>query len=346
MSRALACSLLATLAACGDDGSSATIDSGRIDSPDIDAADTDCDYTEQSDPANDTSSTGGVTETTGLTFSSRTVICGTIDHTHFDGDITIDGDSFTLSLAAEADVVVRFVGPGAELLELVGVDVNVGGNFAGGIVFYGNHGVTSVHLPAGEFELLALSLGSQAIVSSVPYRIEVTIDTPDTRCPEVTSGGYMEADDTGTNTGNDVFSYPMGSPVTFTAANDAAETTNIVLAPDLNIRFHGEAANVTAADRYEDRDTYEIATGLGTNELTVRLTWPTAGANLDWFLYEKNTVSTPPSVGSGISSAALTEMKLTAIKPNTTYWLTVVAKVGTTVPATYNATLCAAQYTP
>ncbi len=348
MSRRLACFLFALIAvaACGDDDGSANVDSGLVDSRLMDAPASDCDYTEQSDLSNDTSSTGGVTETTGLTFSSRTVVCGTVDHTHFDGDITIDGDSYTLTVAAETDVIIRMVAPGAASLELVGVDINgSGGSLAGTLTYYGNHGVVSARLPAGTFELLMLSLGGESITSSVPYRIEVVADMPDTRCPEVTVGGFMEANDSGNNTGNDVYAYPSGNPVAFTGSTtDAPEPTNIVLAPGVDIRFYGTAADIMDADKFEDTDTYEIATGAGTNELGLRLTWPTAGANLDWFLYEQNTTS--PIAGGTSTATTGVDMRLTAVKPNTTYWLAVSAVTGTAVPATYNATLCGAQYTP
>jgi hypothetical protein len=117
-----------------------------------------------------------------------------------------------------------------------------------------------------------------------------------------------------------------------------------VIPPGLDIRISGESANVAAADYYEDTDTYAIATGAGTNEITVRLTWPTTGTNLDWILYEQNTTS---SVGAGTTASTTSpEMKLTSVKPNTTYWLAVSARTGTTVPATYNVTLCGDQYAP
>jgi hypothetical protein len=273
-------------------------------------------------------------------------VCGTVDHTHFDGDITIDGDSYSLTVAAETDVIVRMVAPGAAALELVGMDIyDANGTLVGTFNYYGNHGVVSAHLPAGTFELLVLSLGTEAIITSVPYRIEVVSDAPETRCPEVTIGGFMETE-MGNNTANDVFDYSgTALPIaTATAANDAPEATNIVIPPGLDIRISGESANVAAADYYEDTDTYAIATGAGTNEITVRLTWPTTGTNLDWILYEQNTTS---SVGAGTTASTTSpEMKLTSVKPNTTYWLAVSARTGTTVPATYNVTLCGDQYAP
>jgi hypothetical protein len=272
------------------------------------------------------------------------VICGTIDHTHFDGDITVDGDSFTLNVASDTDVIVRFVAPAANTVELIGVDVYSGTNRRGTATFYGNHGVVSARLPAGTFELIPLALNAEQITTSIPYRIEVSADTPDTRCPEVTSGGYTEASDGAQDSDNNVFAIPMTGSTTFTNADDAAEVTNLSLAAGVNYRLSGQAANGTATDKYEDIDTYEIAT-LATNELTVRLSWPTAGADLDWYLWEKNT--TMPTFAAGSTTAGTTgEIQLTSIKPNATYWLTIGAKLGITADATYNATLCGAQFVP
>ena len=52
------------------------------------------------------------------TFSSSkdTVLCGKIDSSHFDGDITVDVDSYLVTLATDADVLVRMKGPGAEAI--------------------------------------------------------------------------------------------------------------------------------------------------------------------------------------------------------------------------------------
>lgn len=346
MSRAHALSAVVLLVACGDDGGSSQPDAGTVDARVFDAPPDDCDYTEQNDTGNDTTESG-TSESTGITFGTRTVICGTIDESHFDGSITVDVDSFSINAAADTDVIVRFVAPNANLVELVGVDVYDSTNaLRGTLSYYGNHGVVSARLAAGASELLAIALHGESITTPIPYRIEITADVPDTRCPEVTAGGYTEQNDTAQDDGNDVFDYPSGAPAAFTSAtDDAPEPTNIVLAPDVNIRLAGESANVTNADKYEDTDTFEIATGAGTNELTVRLTWPTTGANLEWFLYEENTTA-PTLVTASLGSAALSEVKLTAVKPNTTYWLTVNALAGTTVPTDYNATLCGAQFTP
>jgi hypothetical protein len=342
MCRACALSAL-LLVACGDDSGTASPDARRADARIIDAAADDCDYTEQSDLTNDTTSQG-TSELTGLTFATRTVICGTIDHTHFDGSITVDGDSFTLNVASDTDVIVRFLAPTANTVELIGVDVYSGTTRRGTATFYGNHGVVSARLPAGTFELIPLALNAEQITTSIPYRIEVTADSPDTRRPEVTAGGFTEVGDGAQDNGNNIFAIPMTGSTTFTSANDADEMTNLAIAAGVNYRVAGSAANGTVTDKYEDIDTYEIAT-LATNELTIRLAWPTAGADLDWYLWEKNT--TMPTFAAGSTTTGTTgEIQLTSIKPNATYWLTVGAKTGITADVAYNATLCGAQFAP
>jgi hypothetical protein len=175
----------------------------------------------------------------------------------------------------------------------------------------------------------------------VPYRIEVTTDMPDTRCAELTTGGFAEANDGAQDTGNDVIAYPMSAQPAI--ATGTAEPTNIVIAPAFSNRVTGESADVTATDKYEDTDTYLFATGAGTNELTVRLDWASGATDLDWILYEKNTTT---GVGFGVAtSTAGPEMKMFAVKPNAEYWLAVSGAIGTP-NVTYTATLCGEQFTP
>jgi hypothetical protein len=152
MSR-LPCSALCLLllVACGDDdGGAHSSDASVADTAPLpDSLPDDCDYTEQQDATNDDIDSGSP-EATNLTFttSADTVVCGTIDASHFDGDITVDIDSFLITLATDADVLVRMNGPGAEAIEFVGVDVRAGsasGALVGTLTYYGDHGGRSVH---------------------------------------------------------------------------------------------------------------------------------------------------------------------------------------------------------
>lgn len=350
--RALSALPLLLLAACGDDAPVQTVDAPpvAIDAA-IDAAvPPGCDYAEQSDLTNDdVSSPAGTPEVTGLTFATKTVVCGTFDATHFDGDITVDIDAFSLTLAADADVLVRLHGTGIGGPEFVGVDVYGGATFnqlVGTNTVIGTHGVTSIPLPAGTYELAAFALNSTAVTASLPYRIEVVTDAPATRCPELTTGGYAEANDGGASTGNDTIRLLSGTPPALTTSTaDAPEPTAFSITGGMSYRVTGSAADVATADLYEDVDTYAIATAAATNELTVRLTWPGTTTNLDYRLFEANM--TEPVMAAVTAANTGPELRTFAVKAGTSYWLLVGAKTGTGgLPAAYTATLCGGTFTP
>ncbi|HEY4057812.1 MAG TPA: hypothetical protein VGM39_14460 [Kofleriaceae bacterium] len=343
---------LVLLAACGPGGSSAHDaaidghdnpgeDSGRPDAPQ-----TDCAYTEESDATNDTTE-GGTAEQSGLTLSGPTKVCGTFNSTHFDGDITVDVDAYRFTTATDMDLVVRLVAD-AQPVEYAGIDIYSGATFNKtevSITWYGGHGVGTVHLAAGTYELTPFALSSAAIAADIPYSMKIETFDPATLCPTLTTGGYSEATDGANNTGNDVYSIPSGSPIVATAnANDAPEMSNITLttAPG---RITGSAADVTMADQYEDRDTYTFATGPGINELTVRADW-TAAADVDFIVFDPADTSTPitPIVRSIKTSNTAPELRTFAVKSNTTYRLLVAAAVGGTFPVAYTATLCGASF--
>jgi hypothetical protein len=335
--------VLLLLASCGDDGGTATPD-GAVDAPDpppADAPPTGCDYTEQRDGTNDdVSPATGTAEDTQLAVGARTVICGAFEHTHFDGDITVDIDAYRLTVSGE--VTVRIAGAGAEAIELVGVDIYGGPAFdqrVGAVTFYGDHGVTSLTLPAGTYELLPFALASQAIAATVPYTLSIQRGAP---CMQATSGGYPEAHDGAASAGNDVVAFPVGSPSALTAsAADMPEPTGQTLVAQG--RVTGTAADVAVADRYEDKDTYAFMTGAGVNELAVLVEW-TGAADLDAYLFEADN---PDPVVRGLGTAAGSEPVTFSVKPNAAYWLLVGAKAGGNgLPAAYSASLCGATFTP
>lgn len=338
--------LLLLLAACGDDGGSATPDAGMPDAPADAAIDTlpaGCDYAEQRDATNDNVSPAtGTAEDTHLTLAQRAVVCGAFEHTHFDGDITVDIDAYRMTF--DGDVLVRIAGAGSEAIELVGVDIYGGAAFdqrIGAVTFYGDHGVTALRVPAGTYELLPFALNSQATTATVAYKLSVERATP---CAELTTGGYAESHDGAASTGNDVVAFPVGSPTALTAsAADMPEPTALAIAPGARERVSGSAADVAVADRYEDKDVYAFTTGAMTNELAVRLGW-TGAANLDFHLFEANN---PDPVVRALGTEAGLEAATFSVKPNAMYWLSVGAKAGGTgLPAAYAATLCGAAYVP
>ena len=336
---------LLTLVACGGEHNQHTGVDALL--PDIgepiDSLPPGCDYAEQRDATNDdVPPSPGTPESTNLMVGSKTTICGAFQHTHFDGDITVDVDGYTANVGSDGDFLVRISGAGAEAIELVGVDVYGGAaldQLATSVTFYGDHGVGLVHLTAGTYEFLPFALNSAAITTTVDYKLELSSVALDTRCALIPSGGFTEAGDGGASTGNDMVAFPSGGPTALTTASDNPEATGINITSTSNNRLSGSAADVTTADRYEDKDTFAIATGAA-NELTVRLGWSGA-ANLDFYLFEAGTAS-PVAIANG--TAAGTETSTFSLKPSSSYWLLVGAKPGTGLPATYSATLCGANY--
>jgi hypothetical protein len=337
------------LAACGPGGSSAhdaAIDGHNNpgeDSRVVDAAESDCSYVEENDANNDTTASG-TAEQSGLTLQSPTKVCGSFASDHFDGDITVDVDAYRFTTTTDLDLIVRLVAD-AQPIEYAGVDIYSGATFSKtevSITWYGGHGVGTVHLAAGTYELTPFALSSAAIASAIPYKVMIDTFNPATLCPTLSTGGYVEASDGAMSTGNDVYSIPSGAPIALTAnASDAPEMSNITLAATAPQRITGSAADVTTADQYEDRDTYTFATGPGINELTVRADW-TVAADVDFMVFDPADVT--PIVRSLKTSTTAPELRTFAVKSNTTYRLLVAAAVGGTFPVAYTATMCGSSY--
>lgn len=343
---------LILLAACGDDGPGQSRDASVADTAqNIDAVASNCSYVEQADADNDDTASGSP-EATNLTFSTSkdTVLCGTLDASHFDGSITVDVDAYLVTFATDVDVLVRMKGAGTEAIEYAGVDVLEGsanGKRIGTATFYGDHGVTSVHVPAGTYDIQVFALHSEAIATSVPYTIAIIADTPALRCPELTTGGYPEANDGGSSNGNDVLTIPTYTGIALTSSgSDNPEPTNLTLSPaNGDQRISGMAANITTTDLYEDKDTYAFVTSSMTNELTVRLAWQGTTTNLDYLLFEQG--QTDYAQVAIASAQQGPEAQTFSIKPSTNYWLLVGSKAGTAMPAAaYNVSLCPTHFTP
>lgn len=336
---------LVVLAACGGEhnthpGVDALPDTGAP----ADALPPGCDYGEGHDATNDdVPPSPGAPEATGLMIGAKTTICGKFQSTHFDGQITVDVDGYTAAVAADTDVTVRIAGTGAEAIELVGVDVYGGATFedhVASVTFYGDHGVTSVHLPAGTYEFEPFALNSTALTTDVAYKLVLSTDPIDTRCALLTTGGYAEANDGGASTGNDVVAFPTANPTMLTTSTtDNPEPSAITTSPTSKNRISGSAADVATADRYEDKDTFAFATGAA-NELTVRLAW-TGAADLDFYVFE---APSPDPIATAKTTTANAELDMISLQPNHNYWLLVAANPGAGLPASYSATLCGGNY--
>lgn len=343
--RPLALALL--MSACGPKSTTPPPADGPEDPPIDTPVAPACTYTETRDTSNDdVPPATGTPEQTGITFDDKLVVCGTFNADHFDGDITVDVDGYTIALDTAADVLVRIHGAGAETIEFVGLDVYSGAAFdqlVGSNTFYGDHGVTAIHLAPGVYELAAFALASAAIPTSVDYQITIDTDTPTTRCPSVIAGtAYAETNDGSNSTSNDMVTIPSAAPPALTAGADVPEPTGFTIDASSRHRLGGLLADVAVADQYEDKDSFLITTG-DANELTVKLEWNSV-ANLDYLIFEADNPS--PVIREIVVADTGPEFETFSVKPATAYWVLVGAKTGSALPTAYSASVCGGAFTP
>jgi hypothetical protein len=313
-----------------------------------DAAPKLCDYTEASDASN-----GTAPEMTGLTISGATQeICGNLNSGHYDaGTRTVDADTFRVTASGQADLRVRFFGAtGIDNLDEFSVlvfDTNAApGLLAGGVynATLGDHGVFRASLPAGTYDVVVRARAAADIAAPIAYKVRFL---PELECPQITGKpGYSESHDGASNTGNDTLAVDFARNPSVGATSGDPEPTGKSFDPGTQILFQGSAANVTGSgDPYLDRDTYEIATGKSTNELSVRLDWPGSTADLDYLVVAE--MSTTPTGAATTASQTGPEIAIFPVKPNTKYWLWVgAAKTSTMLPVTYGASVCASNASP
>ncbi len=332
-----------------------------------------CDAQELSDLTNDTFEVGAA-EDTMLTFTASSTICGKANASHFEaptmaGDIgVVDVDSYKITLAAPAVVYVTFGGAGLETLT---------GNFRiydrskpmnEQLQLFGEmhrgHTASHVSLPAGAYELQAIVLGDAAPSGDVSYKIKMVTETPDTRCPYLTTGGYAEAADGATNVGNDMIAWdyeavdPAPNITLTTTTADNPEPTGITAAAGTTYRVSGTSANnpVGATDDYKDRDTFKFTTGPTTDEVTIRMKFPLATMDIDVLLAEEAMAGeTEPAVldiSNRLAAGPSEEFITTAVEPNTVYWLWIAGYkdhppgMAASTAGTYDATICPSVYVP
>ncbi len=357
--------LLAVLpvAACGSKSSnkpdaSVPADSATPADAMLDAAPTPagCDFGEQNDQGNDDSNTG-TAEATGLTFTTSTVICGNVDSGHFASNV-VDIDSYTFTTAADGDVLISITSPGGATLVDFEVDLfdDQGGEITSGI-FFGDHGILSATIPAGDYEVSMLAANATDVTAAIPYKIKIATDVALTRCPNVTAAAsYTEKLDTVANNqaGNDIvnvsFTQTGESLVLTTATTDNPEPTALTIAPATNVRITGTATlpTGTSADDYLERDTYLVKTGASTNQLAVRLDWPGSTEDFDLFVFPEitNTTDTPFALAqSDQISTTAGEFATFSVKPSSNYWIWVApfntdTTSGPALPLTYDVSVC------
>ncbi|HEY4238539.1 MAG TPA: hypothetical protein VGM88_01945 [Kofleriaceae bacterium] len=311
-----------------------------------------CDYTETGDTGNSTTA-----ETTGIMMVGSDgndgirELCGAVNGGHFDTALhTIDVDKYRITTDGMADVIVRIFGlEGTDALGATGLEVTIFDTQANPtLLFAGTHDASIAdhatflaHLPAGEYDVVVTAKGSGDIegTGTIPYKIRFTPDDP-TRCPAITDpADYTEADDAN----NGVVSVAFGTDPQFQATAGTAEDTGLTFDHDKK-RISGSSAAGTPVDDYIDRDTYALTTGDKTDELFLRLDWADAGTDLDFLVFEADTMT---YVGGGLLPNPIEEYTPVAVKPKTAYWVWVGAHAGSTMlPEPYDLAVCGVRLKP
>lgn len=362
-------SVALVLAACGGGGGKnpVILDSGADAPPDTPPLPPGCDYAELQDATNDDlSQQTGAAETTNLTFTASTVLCGKLDAGHFQpgmnpgDDGLVDVDSFSVTVGADATVLGSLVGPGIEGLSQVQFAVfDSQGNAISVGTFLGDHGVLAAALPADTYTFTVLALNGTAPPAAIDYKLKVITDDPIARCGKVAAAADVtETNDGANNTGNDMVDVRFGQDPTMNRVltlatgdkpdNDAAP---LAIAPGDKKRISGSSANVNAADEYRDRDTFVIQTGATTNQVSVRLNWADITSDHDFMVFNENTV--PEVVGGTLIGNTEDEFVTFAALPNTKYWVWTgtydTLEDGTTaptLPAAYDISICGEAFVP
>jgi len=334
------------VAACGS-GSNRSIDAMP------DAGPPPCVYTEKADATNDPAgdpASDPKAEPTGLTIGTMPqILCGTINAGHFNSaTMTVDADAYRVA-SDGTNVVVRFSGSsGAPAMARFSVFVfDFDENMDPRLLFGGSnspsvrdHGAFLIALPAGTYEVVVSAQGSADLAASFDYRVEIAPDGP-TRCPAVTApAAYTEAAD-GAGASNDVVAFDFDFDPSLqltTSTTDVPEPTGLTIDASTPIRITGSSANGDAEDDYMDRDTYLIRTGATTNELTLRLDWADAHADLNYLVFPADQTE---KVGDSLRFDSHEEYNVIAVNPDSSYWIWVGSHDDSTgLPAAYDLTIC------
>lgn len=351
----LALSLITFAAACGDDGGGGSPDADTTDDPDAEVAPdappaSTCDHDEVDDTANDAAG-----EATGVTVGATAVsICGQIDARVPDPDAgnLVDVDAYTFAVPAGTTYVrvrVTGVAPGA-LEEVFGFTLDGEFNTLAAAPLANSHITMLAGVAEGNFNVAVQAANATQPGAALPYEISITaVDPAD--CMTATAT-FTEANDGAANTDNDMVNVdwsPFATPQT-AVATDVPEPTGATVEVGTPARFDGTLAtpNGGALDEYLDKDTFVFTTGAGVNELDVKVTWPDADADLDFFLFTVPAGTDAPQdlmTGSLISNTA-PEFQTVTVDASTEYWVWVGNYDGSAEPKAYEITLCSGTYAP
>jgi hypothetical protein len=298
-----------------------------------------CSYTETSDGTNDVTS-----EMTGLTLDGHAhEVCGNFDPNHFSSTIrSADDDRYRVTVSAATPVLIDVI-VGDGLAVLTGVTVRFWSLDAQpqlvGIATYdptlADHGAFIITLPPADYDMVISADAPSALAGDpIAYRVRAATMPA---CDETTDDpSYSEKNDTAG--ANDTVGVDFTKDPSFTAMTASSpESTSIGIDAGHSYAIAGMLDDTARADQYLDRDTYEFTTDDNTNELAVRVTWPSTTSDVDGIIFEADTMK--PVVASNLSSDTGPELTMFAVKPSTKYWLWVGNFTGSTATS-YRATVC------
>ena len=302
-----------------------------------------CHYTELDDVGN-----GSAAEMTMFTLDKKMQsVCGNVDGGHYDPvQKLVDVDRYRVTVAGTGELVIH-IDPmdGVEALDGIRVQifdtaVNPRLYAEGAFDKAYDHGAFVTVLPPGDYDVIVAAAASGDIVSGqVPYRLRFTPD-PSLQCKPETKGGFIEA----LAPGNDAVTADFTKDPSFMMGTGASETTKLTFGGGHHYRISGGVQAAAAQGGYVDNDVYAVKTGTGVNELTTRLDWDGADADLDVALLDATTLA--PAGLSVTTQKGGGEFATFAVLPKTDYLLWVGAFDPAPTGTAYGVTVCAAHYTP
>jgi hypothetical protein len=308
------------LAACGDNGSP-------------------CDYTESADATNDVTA-----EPTGLALGGHARhVCGAFEPGHFTSAIaSADDDRYRVTVTDATPILIDvLVDEGVDVLDGVTLrffDLATHPALLGQATYrpsLAGHGAFVITLPPGDYDLV-VSADAVGELQGDPINYRLRFAAMPACDAATGTASYTEHDDTAG--ANDAVAVDFTKDPSFTAmAASHPETTALGIAAGHSYSIAGSLDDQPRADQYLDRDTYAITTDDTTNELAVRVDWGSATSDLDYLVFEADTMV--PVVASNASSPTGPELAMFAVKPSTTYWLWVGGFAGSTA-TDYRATVC------
>jgi len=296
-----------------------------------------CDYTELADGTNDVTA-----EMTGFVLGDHTThVCGQFDPAHFNSTIaSADDDRYRVSVTGTTPILIDLlVGDGLDALTGVTIrfyDLAANATLLGQAHYdpsTADHDAFLLALPPGDYDLVVSADAPGEISAPITYRLRFA-KMP--ACDEPKDATYAEKDDTGG--ANDTVAVDFTKDPSFTAMTSSKpETSGIGVTAGQTYLIEGALDDQPRSDQYLDRDTYEMSTDETTNELAVKLAWDGTASDVDYILFEADSMK--PIVAANLSSDTGPELAMFAVKPSTKYWLWVGGFEGS-MATSYRATVC------